>query len=109
MSEFNQYLKQKAVALSYDEHKMAAPVIVASGMGYIAEKMVEVAQKHEVPVYEDNSLATLLTQLELGTQIPEELYQVIVEIYIYFLQYGKKEMQAQEKPKEEQGNTKSET
>ena len=38
-----------------------------------------------VPVYEDDSLATLLTQLQLGAAIPEELYQAIVDIYIYFL------------------------
>ncbi len=40
-----------------------------------------------VPVYEDDSLATLLTQLQLGAEIPRELYQAIVDIYIYFLGY----------------------
>lgn len=40
-----------------------------------------------VPVYEDDSLATLLTQLQLGAEIPAELYQAIVDIYIYFLGY----------------------
>ncbi len=40
-----------------------------------------------VPVYEDDSLATLLTQLQLGAEIPTELYQAIVDIYIYFLGY----------------------
>ena len=62
-------------------------------MGYIAEKMVEVARKSGVPVYEDNSLATMLTQLNLGAEIPTELYQAIIDIYIYFLNYvpGKKE------------------
>ena len=41
-----------------------------------------------VPIYEDNSLATVLTQLELGAEIPNELYQTIVDIYVYFLHYG---------------------
>ena len=93
MSRFNDVLNKKAVALSYDENKNAAPIIVASGMGYIAEKMVEVARKSGVPVYEDNSLATMLTQLNLGAEIPTELYQAIIDIYIYFLNYvpGKKE------------------
>lgn len=87
MSEFNDVLNKKAVALTYDEDRQAAPVIVASGMGYLAEKIIETAEKNKIPVYEDNSLATMLTQLELGTEIPEELYQAIVEIYIYFLNY----------------------
>lgn len=87
MSEFKELLNRKAVALTYDEHRQAAPVIVASGMGYMAEKMLEVAEENGVPVYEDNSLATMLTQLELGAEVPEELYQAIVDIYMYFLDY----------------------
>lgn len=87
MSEFKELLNQKAVALTYDENKQASPVIVASGIGYMAEKMIEIAKENGVPVYEDNSLATMLTQLELGAEIPEELYQAIVDIYIYFLNY----------------------
>lgn len=87
MSEFKELLNQKAVALTYDENKQASPIIVASGIGYMAEKMIEIAKENGVPVYEDNSLATMLTQLELGAEIPEELYQAIVDIYIYFLNY----------------------
>lgn len=77
---------QRAVALQYDGGT-AAPVVVAAGMGYLAEKIVEVAAGSGVPVYEDNSLATLLSQLELGQEIPEALYQAIVEIYVYFLEF----------------------
>jgi len=74
------------VALSYGPDD-AAPVVVASGMGYLAEKIVSVAQDNSVPVYEDDSLATILTQLNLGQEIPEELYQAIVDIYVYFLNF----------------------
>lgn len=87
MSEFRNTLNKKAVALKYDDVKNSAPVIVASGMGYMAEKIIETANESGVPVYEDNSLATILTQLELGSQVPEELYQAIVEIYLYFLNF----------------------
>ncbi|MDR2023960.1 MAG: EscU/YscU/HrcU family type III secretion system export apparatus switch protein [Hungatella sp.] len=87
MSEFRTTLNKKAVALKYDEAKNSAPVIVASGMGYMAEKIMEIATESGIPVYEDNSLATILTQLELGSQIPEELYQTIVDIYLYFLNH----------------------
>ena len=76
----------RAVALSYDGGS-GAPVVVASGMGYVAEKMVEVAAENGVPIYEDNSLATMLSQLSLGQEIPDELYRAIVEIYVYFLKF----------------------
>lgn len=93
MSEFDELMRQKAVALKYNPDKNGAPVIVASGMGYLAEKITETALEAGVPVYEDDSLATLLTQLKLGAEIPTELYQAIVDIYIYFLGYvpGKEE------------------
>ena len=77
---------KRAVALQYGPDD-AAPVVVASGMGYLAEKIVDVAQENGVPVYEDDSLATVLTQLNLGQEIPPELYQAIVEIYVYFLNF----------------------
>lgn len=76
----------RAVALSYGMND-TAPVVVASGMGYLAEKMIEVATEHGVPIYEDNSLATMLSQLALGQEIPESLYRAIVEIYVYFLKF----------------------
>lgn len=87
MSRFNDLLNRKAVALKYDERQSAAPVVVASGMGHLAEKMVEIANENGVPVYEDNSLATVLSQLNLGTEIPEELYKAVVDIYAYFLHF----------------------
>lgn len=77
---------RKAVALQYGTNN-GAPVIVASGMGYMAEKIVEVAADNGVPVYEDNSLATTLSQLRLGQEVPPELYKAIVDIYVYFLHF----------------------
>ena len=77
----------RAVALRYDGSANTAPIVVASGMGYLAEKILEVAADNNVPVYEDNSLATMLSQLQLGQQIPDALFQAIVEIYVYFLNF----------------------
>lgn len=87
MSEFDHLMKKKAVALKYDPEKNGAPVVVASGMGYMAEKITEAAMNAGIPVYEDDSLATLLSQIKLGSAIPEELYQAVVDIYVYFLNY----------------------
>ena len=85
MSRYDNRPANRAVALRYEEE--GAPVVVASGMGYLAERMVEVATESGVPVYEDNSLATMLSQLALGQEIPDALYQAIVEIYVYFLNF----------------------
>lgn len=78
---------KRAVALQYGVSDQA-PVVVASGMGYLAEKIVDVAGETGVPIYEDNSLATILSQLNLGQEIPEELYRAVVEIYVYFLNFN---------------------
>ena len=86
MSKSSEQRPQRAVALQYGPGQ-SAPVIVASGMGNMAEKIVEVATDSGVPVYEDNSLATVLSQMELGREIPKELYEAIVEIYVYFLNF----------------------
>lgn len=86
---------QMAVALQYGAGD-SAPVVVASGMGYMAEKIVETAADAGVPIYEDNSLATALAQLKLGQEIPEELYQAIVEIYVYFLNFDPNEKEKKE-------------
>lgn len=110
MSEYN-YNSKKAVALKYDEERDKAPLVVASGMGYMAERITEAAIKAGVPVYEDNSLATLLSQLKLGSPIPADLYRAIIDIYLYFLGYVPKSGSTQEeqgeqgeKNEEQQGN-----
>jgi len=87
MSQFD---NKKAAALKYDGGSKA-PVVVAAGSGYVAQKIIEVAQTNDVPVYQDNSLATLLAQLKVGAEIPPQLYQAIVEIYVYFLRYVPKD------------------
>lgn len=90
MSEFNRLMNKKAVALQYDEKRDVAPIIVASGSGYLAEKIIEVAGENNIPVYEDNSLASVLSRLDLGSSIPVELYEAIVDIYVFFLNYSPK-------------------
>lgn len=84
MSQFERL--QKAAALKYSETGPdAAPVVVASGSGHAAQKIIGIAEKNGVPVFRDNSLATLLSQLQSGAEIPAELYRAVVEIYVYFL------------------------
>ena len=77
----------KAVALKYDNKKNKAPRVIATGRGDIAEKIIEVAKAHNVPLYEDKNLAQLLEALELETEIPPELYRAVAEVlaFIYRL------------------------
>ena len=83
MSQYDT-LEQKAVALKYDETQNSAPVIVASGMGYVAEKIVEIANDNGIPVYEDKFVGYGTGTDETGERDPPELYQTIVDIYAYF-------------------------
>lgn len=73
---------KKAVALSYDTN-MVAPTIVASGQGKVAENILEAGKKNNVPVYEDKKMATILTELNVGSQIPEELYEMVAKILVF--------------------------
>jgi len=69
----------KAVALKYDRKKDNAPRVIAKGRGEIAEKIIEVAKAHNVPLHEDKNLIQILEALDLETEIPPELYRAVAE------------------------------
>lgn len=75
----------KAVSLEYDGE--TAPVITAMGDHDIAEKILEIARQFDVPIYQNSELVELLARLEIGDQIPQELYLVIAQIiaFVYHL------------------------
>ena len=77
----------KAVALKYDQKRDNAPRVIAKGRGEIAEKIIEVAKAHNVPLYEDKNLIQILEALDLETEIPPELYRAVAEVlaFIYRL------------------------
>ena len=73
-----------AVALQYDRVNMAAPVMVAKGADLIAEKIKEIARKHNIPVVENKPLArNLFKNLKIGHPIPKPLYNAVAEILAY--------------------------
>lgn len=82
MSEHNNIKEKKAIALEYRTDDKA-PRIVASGRGYLAEKIMEAAKEENVPVYKDEKLASTLSKLEIGEMIPPELYDVVAEILVF--------------------------
>ena len=74
--------KKQAIALQYNPGD-EAPTIVASGMGIVADKIIEKAKESDVPLYEDSKLANTLSKLEIGDMIPPELYGVVAEILVF--------------------------
>ena len=70
-----------AVALHYAGS--GAPRIVAKGGGEVAERIVETAREHNVPLQEDAALASALSRLELGREIPRELYVAVAHVLAF--------------------------
>ena len=74
---------QLAVALHYD--KSGAPRVVATGRGSIGEKIIELAKAHDIPIEENEVLAGALSHVELGDEIPAELYKAVAEVLVFVL------------------------
>jgi flagellar biosynthesis protein len=85
--------REKAVAMRYDQEKDGAPVVTAKGEGLIARRIVEIARTADVPVVEDAALVSALLSLELGQEIPVELYEAVARIlsWIYKLEKGERQ------------------
>ena len=77
--------QKKAMARSY-EQSMDAPHVVAKGTGIVAERMLEVALANGIPIHEDPALLSLLSALNIEEQIPEDVYQVIAELFVFLYQ-----------------------
>jgi flagellar biosynthesis protein len=74
---------QLAVALHYD--RSGAPRVVAKGRGSIGDKIIEVAKANNIPIEENEVLAGALSNVELGDEIPAELYKAVAEVLIFVL------------------------
>lgn len=81
--------KLHAAALRYDPEQDQVPVLAAYGEGYLAEKILEVAEENAIPVVEDESLAAVLSKLSVGDQIPPQLYDVVAKVLVYVAQLDK--------------------
>ena len=73
---------KQAIALEYNPDE-DAPKVIASGRGILAEKIIEKAQEHDVPIHRDDKLANTLSRLDIGEMIPPELYEVVAEILVF--------------------------
>ncbi|MFH1624659.1 MAG: EscU/YscU/HrcU family type III secretion system export apparatus switch protein [Pseudomonadota bacterium] len=84
---------RKAVALKYTPHEDAAPKLAAKGRGVVAEKIIEIARKHNIPVKNDPELIEILCLLDYDEEIPPSVYQVVAEIlaFVYSLKGKRRE------------------
>jgi len=70
-----------AVAIQYDAEKAKAPVVLAKGEDYLAQKIKEVAKENHVEIVENKPLARMLyANVDIGQEIPPELYQAVAEV-----------------------------
>jgi flagellar biosynthetic protein FlhB len=80
-----------AVALKYDAGRASAPIVVAKGQDFIAQRIKKIAQENNVPLVENVQLArALYASVEIGDEIPANLYQAVAEILAYVYKLSKK-------------------
>ncbi|MCC6709669.1 MAG: EscU/YscU/HrcU family type III secretion system export apparatus switch protein [Gammaproteobacteria bacterium] len=70
-----------AVALHWDGQ--SAPRVTAKGRGEVAERILELARKHNVPVDQEPALIEVLAEVELGRQIPDKLFVAIAQVIAF--------------------------
>lgn len=78
-----------SVALKFIPEKNDAPVVVASGAGFMGEKIQEIAKQNDVKIVKDEGLAEALYQVPVGEEIPENLYKAVAVIFSYIYKLEK--------------------
>ena len=88
-----------AIALKYDKEKDNAPRVVAKGMRFKAEKIREIAKQYGIPVMRNVGLANALYRVDVGEEIPEDLYDAVAEVlnFVYALQREQQEAEQRQK------------
>lgn len=73
---------KKAVALKYEPDEMSAPQVISKGVGILAEKIIQIAEEHDIPIVKSEVVEPLMT-ISIRSEIPPELYTAIAEIIAY--------------------------
>ena len=85
---------RRAAALKYDPETDDVPVMTAFGEGFMADRIIERAVEHGVPVMPDPDLASMLSKMSVGDEIPPELYEVVARVLLFVSKldsdYGKR-------------------
>ena len=85
-----------AIAIKYDREKDNAPRVIAKGLRLKAEKLREIAKQYNIPVMKNVALASALYRVEVGQEVPEELYDAVAEV-LNFVMALKQEHEAGQK------------
>jgi len=88
----DQPIPRQAVALHYAPKKDAAPKLVAKGRGYLADKILELARQHHIPIRHDKNLVQILAKLDLEAEIPQEVYQAVAEILAFIYRVANRQI-----------------
>lgn len=75
--------RNQAAALAYIPERDDAPKVVATGQGVLAEKIIALAKENNIPIHEDPLLTAALSAVDVGGEIPPELYRVVAEVLAY--------------------------
>lgn len=77
---------KRAVALAYNpDQGNNAPKVVAKGKDSLAYRIIQQAVEHEIPIINDNQLVLILEQLKINDEIPDNLYNAVVEVFVFLI------------------------
>lgn len=71
-----------AAVIKYDEETGKSPIVVAQGKGQVAQQIIELAKKNHIHMQEDSTLVANLLDMDLGDNVPPQLYSVMAEILL---------------------------
>ena len=86
MKKNKNYQIKSAVSLQYKKDINTAPKVTAKGQGWMAEKIIKMAQEKNIPIREDKDLLNLLSEIDVGREVPESLYKVVAELLAWVYQ-----------------------
>ncbi len=81
---------RKAVALKYKPESNNAPKITAKGTGAVAEKIIEIAKKFDIPIKDDPDLVEVLSRLDIEEEIPPAVYVAVAELLAFVYSLNRK-------------------
>ncbi len=80
---------KSAIALHFDQAKDQAPRVTAKGEGFVAERIIELAREHDIPIREDADLVEVLSQVNVQQEIPPSVYRVVAELLAWVYKMNK--------------------
>ena len=79
-------IKNLAISLKYSGGSNHAPKVTTKGQGWVAEKIIAMAEQQNIPIRKDKDLVALLEKIDVGREIPESLYKLVAELLAWVYQ-----------------------